>query len=289
MIPIVLLHHNDYDFLYRTINSIKLNTIAPYKLIVVDNCSTKNDSFWLKIKQNYPGIHIIFNKKNNWVYGFNLAKPFLEGHKYFVLSDADIEFPSPKKKVCWLAYLIKQLETYAPIGKAGLPLDLDTIKEDKNLSNLYNRELSFKSGKMIGSNIIAPVDTTVAIYRSDIFMENFYMRVGHFTNIKPKYYCVRVSEEFKCKHIGWEKYQSGKIKNKKNDNAIILKAKFFGRYAIMMERDLLKQLSFYYKTKYFITFYFFRTFFSLRILINIVIYILSLKFLTDNANKYDNS
>jgi GT2 family glycosyltransferase len=75
MIPIVLLHHNDYDFLYRTINSIKLNTIAPYKLIVVDNCSTKNDSFWLKIKQKFPGTHVIFNKKNNWVYGFNLAKP----------------------------------------------------------------------------------------------------------------------------------------------------------------------------------------------------------------------
>lgn len=284
MIPIILLHHNDFNFLTRTLSSLKKNTLHPHKIYVVDNNSNKNDLFWESLKKNYPNLNIIFNKKNNWVYGFNIAIKKLQTYPYYVLSDADIEFPKPINKVCWLSYLKSQLDNYYPIGKAGLPLDLDLIKNIKHLKNLYQRELSFKKGKMIGTNIIAPVDTTVAIYRNDLFMEDFFIRVGHFRNMKPHYYCVRVKEDYKCNHIGWEKYIS--YKDIQNIKDIKKKAKFFGRFAIMMEKDLLKRLPVISRLSYFLSFYFYRSIYSLKIVLNFTIYYLSLKILNDNKNKY---
>ena len=283
-VPIVLLHHNEFDYLLRTLISLKKNTFITYQIIIVDNNSNPNQIFWNDLVKQFSDLIVIFNKRNNWVYGFNLAKKYLKNHDYFILSDADIEFPNPVNNICWLAYLIQQLKQYSSIGKAGLPLDLSNIQNHAKLVNLYKRELTFKTGQLIGTNIVAPVDTTVAIYRNDLFMESFHMRVGHFSNIKPKYYCVRVDERYKCKHIGWEKYVS--TQDEINNSQIIKKANFFGRYAIMMEQDLLNKISIFYRCKYYFLFYIFKAYYSVRIFINLFIYFISLNVIKDNKKKY---
>lgn len=271
-IPVILLHHNEFDFLYQSIESIYKNTKYPYKLFVVDNNSQSNDVFWLNLKKNFPQINIIFNKKNNWVYGFNLAIKQIKSD-YYLLSDADIIFPGPKNNLCWLEYLVIQLNKHQSIGKIGLSLNLDLIKNDPNYKNLYKRELSYKKGKMIGDNIIAPVDTTAALYRSDLFMNKnskFFMRVGHFSNMKPYYYCVRTSELFSSIHLGWKKYKHYKLNNAKLE--LTKKIDFFGLYGIKIEDELLSQVCLYTQVKYKFLLKIMRLYYFLSILHNYLIF-----------------
>ena len=54
MIPIILLHHNEPEFLEICIESIKKNTKHPYEIIIVDNCST--EEIKNRIKKNFPKI-----------------------------------------------------------------------------------------------------------------------------------------------------------------------------------------------------------------------------------------
>ena len=57
MIPIILLHHNEPEFLEICIKSIKKNTKHPHEIIIVDNCSTE------EIKNR---IKKIFQKYKNY-------------------------------------------------------------------------------------------------------------------------------------------------------------------------------------------------------------------------------
>ena len=49
MTPIILLHHNEPDFLENCLNSIIKNTKSQYKIIVVDNKSSKKNIEKIKI------------------------------------------------------------------------------------------------------------------------------------------------------------------------------------------------------------------------------------------------
>lgn len=210
MIQIVLLHHNQPNVLLMCINSIISNTRYPFRLFVVDNKSDSSaelDHVKNKLAQ-LPNTYYIQNHRNNWIYGFNLAlkhQDWVQG-KYYVFSDADIIFPEPRDGNCWLTEMLSEMNQNRCIGKLGLNLSLDNIKENKSLEKTYNLEKNLLLGPRIGVNLIAPVDTTAAIYRHDYFIFGFRFRIGHARLFRPHYYTCRTSSELTCVHKGWDFY-----------------------------------------------------------------------------------
>ena len=143
MTPIILLHHNEIDFLERSINSIIRNTKSKYEIIIVDNNSDEKNVNILK-KKFSKKFKLIFNKKDNWVFGFNLG---INSIKYpwdrIVLSDADIVFKKTKKKKCWLEYLHNELNKFPVIGKLGISLNTKILEKNKSFKKILIRELRY--------------------------------------------------------------------------------------------------------------------------------------------------
>lgn len=246
MIPIILLHHNEVNFLDRCINSINKNTKSKHEIIIIDNKSNYENKELLKRKFSNK-YKLIFNNKNNWLYGFNLG---INSIKYswdrIVLSDCDIIFKKPKNGNCWLKYLNNQLDEFPIIGKLGISLNTKILEKNKSLKKILTREMRYKKGYQIGNNIIAPTDTTAAIYRKDLFItKDFKMQLGHTSLIKPYLYSCRTGYKLECLHLGWSKYLD-MMKNK-NDIGIKLirdKAWFFCKFNRTIEEPLLNKLNF---------------------------------------------
>jgi hypothetical protein len=74
------------------------------------------------------------------------------------------------------------------------------------LKATYDREKLHMEGDRIGPNLIAPVDTTLAIYRRDLYITKFRFAIGHQAMIKPQYYTCRTSLEWSSLHLGWNYY-----------------------------------------------------------------------------------
>lgn len=208
-IPIVLLHHSQVQVLLATVESITKFTKHPYVLFVIDNLSPKSPeliSAFSDIESKYNGI-IIFNKKNNWIRGFNLALKHSSWpkSKYYAFSDADIIVPNLGSE-CWLEKMVEQMNMHRCIGKLGLNLDLGNLKKNPKLQKSYEAELRLLKGETIGTNIIAGVDTTMALYRDDFFVSDFKFRIGHQSLQKPYYYICRTSAKLSAIHVGWDFY-----------------------------------------------------------------------------------
>ena len=245
MTPVILLHHNEPIFLEKCINSIEKNTKNSFEIIIVDNKSSDQNIKILK-KKFVKKYKLIFNQKDNWVYGFNLG---INSIKYswdrIVLSDSDIIFKKTKKGVCWLKYVHEQLDKYPVIGKLGISLDTNILKKKKILQKILIREKRYQNSFNIGDNIVAPTDTTAAIYRKDLFItEKFKMQLGHTSLIKPYYYSCRTGKKLECIHMGWSKYLK-MISNKESIDEIKDKAWFFCKFNRPIEEPLLKQLNFF--------------------------------------------
>jgi len=268
MTPIILLHHNEPDFLESCIYSIIKNTKSQYKIIVIDNKSTKKNIEKIKILNKKIKFKLIFNPKDNWVLGFNLGIEYLKKYKWdrIVLSDSDIIFNRTQKKKCWLKYLNDQFDLHPTIGKLGISLDRKILKKNKILNQILKRENRYNNGIFIGENVIAPTDTTAAIYRKDLFItKEFKLYYGHTSLIKPYYYSCRTGKMLNCKHLGWYKYL--KIIHKQTIKDIRTKAWFFCRVNRPIESPLLNKLPIYEKILLlFLAKYFYRTIISIKFL-----------------------
>jgi glycosyltransferase involved in cell wall biosynthesis len=245
MTPIILLHHNEIDFLEKSINSIIKNTKSKYEIIIVDNCSSIKNVEILKNKYSKK-FKVIFNKKDNWVFGFNLGiKSIKYSWNRIVLSDADIVFKKSRKGLCWLKYLNNQFDKYPIIGKLGISLNTKILEKNNRLKKILNREKRYKHSYKIGDNIVAPTDTTAAIYRKNLFItREFKMQLGHTSLIKPYYYSCRTGPKLECDHLGWLKYLEIMKNNKESKNAIRDKAWFFCKFNRTIEQPLLDKLNF---------------------------------------------
>jgi len=246
MTPIILLHHNEPKFLERCVNSIEQNTKSKFKIIIVDNSSEEKVINFIK-KKFSKKYKLLLNKKDNWIYGFNLG---IRSIKYpwnrIILSDADIIFQKTKKGKCWLQYMNNELDKYPIIGKLGISLNTKILEKNKILSKILKRERRYQNSYNIGNNIVAPTDTTAAIYRKDLFISGkFKMQLGHTSLIKPYYYSCRTGNNLECLHLGWSKYLKMINKKKKNISQIRAKAWFFCKYNRPIEEPLLKQLNFF--------------------------------------------
>ena len=245
MTPIILLHHNEIDFLQKCVNSIKLNTKSKYQIIIIDNKSNKKNIEILK-RDFSKKYKVIFNPKDNWVYGFNLG---IDSINYswdrIVLSDSDIVFKKTKYGKCWLEYMHNQLNQFPIIGKLGISLNTKILEKNKSLKKILIREKRYKDSFQIGDNIIAPTDTTAALYRKDLFItDRFKMRLGHTSLIKPYYYSCRTGLKLECYHLGWKKYLKMIKDNNEGKDMIRNKAWFFCKFNRPIEDPLLRKLGF---------------------------------------------
>jgi hypothetical protein len=57
----------------------------------------------------------------------------------------------------------------------GLALDLKFIEDNQSFSKVYTNELNYMQGPVVDDLVIAPVDTTLAIYRKDLFVMNKFL------------------------------------------------------------------------------------------------------------------
>jgi glycosyltransferase involved in cell wall biosynthesis len=217
-IAIVVLTKDEPDFLDKTIRSIIARTNYPYELFIVDNDSSLDKQKTLLKSYKQDGLaHVIFNNKNQWVLGFNKAIDIVNtrtdlSSEYVVLTDGDIVVPEPIGLVCWLEYFMQKMDGNITIGKLGLALDTQFIKDNKKFDNTYANELRYMKGPIVDDLVIAPVDTTLAIYRRDLFVTNtFKMLPGHGSLIRPYYYVFRTSGSYVAQHLGWQNYMEPDI------------------------------------------------------------------------------
>lgn len=266
IIPIVILTKDEPKFLELMIKSIVNRTKYPYKIFIVDNNSqdVNQKNLLVKLEQEYK-LEVIYNDKNHWVLGFNNAIEIIDNkqefnHKYIVLSDGDIIVPLPKDGVCWLEYLVKKMQKNITIGKIGLSLDISLIAKTKKFNKIYNLEKKYMKGPKVDELIMAPVDTTLAIYRRDLYIMNkFKIIPGHASLVKPYYYIFRTSKVYQAKHLGWRKYDNPTIKQLEE------KIVCFTKYAAYVDPMVLDKVSL--KTKYFFKIgrYFFKTYWAFKV------------------------
>lgn len=242
-VPIVILHRNEFDSLALMLDSIVAHTEHPYSLFIVDNDSTRSDHAirLAAIAEDYDAI-VIMSRDNNWVFGFNAAlqhPAFPHQSSYYVFSDADIVVPAAQPgALCWLGHLIHQMTQYACIGKLGLSLAVDDIDNDLLRDDVLRQRARFDSNPRIGENVIAPVDTTLAIYRNDFFVgEQFKFSVGHASLARPYYYTCRTSKNIEARHLGW--YEAHRIAL--DDAALREKIRCFAKFGAYIEPALLRR------------------------------------------------
>lgn len=276
VIPIVILTKDEPRFLELMIKSIIKRTKYPYKIFVVDNCSKciEQKQLLKNLQLNNKNINVILNNKNEWVLGFNKAISIVNNMKdidsrYIVLSDGDIIVPLPKDNICWLEYLKNKMDDNVTIGKIGLSLDIGFLKNKKKFKKTYNIEENYMKAPQINDLIIAPVDTTLAIYRKDLYIKNkFEIIPGHASLVKPYYYIFRTDKSYQAKHLGWKNYTQPN-KEQLEDKIIC-----FTKYAAYIDPLILEKVD--KKIKYFYKFgrYFYKAYWSLNVVFLWIRYII---------------
>jgi len=249
-LAIIVLTKDEPDFLDKTIRSIIGRTNYPYELFIVDNDSSLDKQKTLLKSYEQDGLaHVIFNNKNQWILGFNKAIDIVNtrtdlSSEYVVLTDGDIVVPEPIGQVCWLEYFMQKMDGNITIGKLGFALDTQFIKDNKQFCNTYAKELRYMQGPIVDDMVIAPVDTTLAIYRRDLFVTNtFKMLPGHASLIRPYYYVCRTNGTYLAQHLGWHNYMEPDI------NQLQSKVICFAKYAVYVDPIVLDKVS--SKVRYF--------------------------------------
>ena len=103
------------------------------------------------------------------------------------------------------------------VGKLGLALDIGLIESSDKFQKNYQIEKRYMSGPVVDGLILAPVDTTLAIYRTNLFITNkFKMLPGHASLIKPYYYICRTNHIYLAEHLGWKNYDNPVKKQLRN-------------------------------------------------------------------------
>lgn len=282
MIPILLLCRNNKKQLEYTVNSILQNTLYEYKLYVVDNNSTCDEVRVYLSELELKGITVYRNKTNLWIIGLNKAlKDIIKSFncEYVVVSDSDLIMPEISGDICWLSALINVMNKYKMIGKLGLSLDLENIKDNKKLSHIFDGENKYYKNKLFEDVYLAPVDTTTAIYRTDLFVsDNFQFYPGHGSMIKPFYFVGRLVNFKGAIHLGWEDYFNENV-DKKNINA---KVKCFTLVGGYVDKITLKQCSIFMRMFHFLFSYPIKSFWGVRVFYHWILYILKNKIVNLN-------
>ncbi|MBU3955116.1 glycosyltransferase [bacterium] len=212
-IDIVILSHERAAIITDMLIKIKERTHYPHRVIVCDNKSSALAIANLRKLKNEGFIdELILNNFNKWPEGFNPGLKIVNGDLY-CLSDPDIIVPELERK-CWLEQLAELMVKYPFMGKIGLHISMDNYPP----KHAYSREycISKFESKFVentGNEIFeAPVDTTMAICRRDLFKSynGGYPEIpsaDHQSMYADKYRCGRTTPPFSCIHLGYDEYK----------------------------------------------------------------------------------
>jgi GT2 family glycosyltransferase/glycosyltransferase involved in cell wall biosynthesis len=112
-VDIIIPIFNGYDFLGPLFGTVAANTRAPYRLIVIDDCSTdlRISGFLQELSERNPGIVLLRNPTNQgFIASVNRGMEQVSS-EFFVLLNSDTEVPAR-----WLERLIHPLQTSESIA-----------------------------------------------------------------------------------------------------------------------------------------------------------------------------
>jgi glycosyltransferase involved in cell wall biosynthesis len=211
-IPILVMSYNDHASLRLCLRAIVNRTRRSYRLIVVDNASTEPRLLrYLRHLACLTRIAVHRNRRNLWVLGLNAplrdALKQSQPQDLFAVSDCDIIVPPPRDGRCWLARMEALMLEHVCIGKLGLSLDLGYIQSRPVFAQTLAAERFFLDGPRIGETIVAGVDTTMALYRQQLFVTSQPLFLpGHQSLLRPYYYCCRTTPVLQARHLSWRGY-----------------------------------------------------------------------------------
>lgn len=238
MIPLAILHRNEFENLLKMLEALEKNTTKEIKIFVIDNKSDQNELNKYRSKIEKYSITLIESQKNNWVLGFNLAinhPKWPKDSEYYIFSDSDIIVPPPDENGCWLSKMLAIMDQNCSIGKLGISLRVDDIDNIDLKKSVISQKNKFDKHPRIQECIVAPVDTTLAIYRPDFFMSNkFKFNIGHASLARPYYYTCRTPSTITAKHLGW--YEETRIKI--DDKKLSEKIKCFAKYGAFIDKEI---------------------------------------------------
>ncbi|MEY8214479.1 MAG: glycosyltransferase family 2 protein [Colwellia sp.] len=249
-VPVVFISHNNNGVFKKSIESFFENTTEIYSLHIVDNASTDIDHIsYLQALDNKSNVTVWFNKKNLFVLGLNNCLEYLSNsnYPYYAVCDSDFTYPEKIDATCWLSAFVEEMDNSPHIGKLGLSISLDNIKNDEQLASIYKREISFSKFSLTSNIWKASVDTTPAIYRSDFFVWNdFKFFPGHMTAFKPFYYTGR-HKFYTGYHMGWDADEYKSNGSSVNREKVIS----FALYGGAIDSTVLKKVSVVLRIQYF--------------------------------------
>ncbi|MHA6604768.1 glycosyltransferase family 2 protein [Photobacterium damselae] len=210
-IPILVMTRNENEFLFQCVDSI-INTVTiDYHIYVIDNNSDNNEHLETldKLEENEK-ITVLRNDDNKWILGLNRHLDYIKSRhnsKYFYLTDGDIDFSLCKAKPCWLSYSINLMENNCSLGKIGLSLSWDYLRQHESLKNILLQEESLYTNNKINELYVSFIDTTATLFRWDWSIEEsakFYP--DHMRYLRPELYSCRTPKDIVVEHLGWTKY-----------------------------------------------------------------------------------
>ncbi|MDE1554885.1 MULTISPECIES: hypothetical protein [Comamonas] len=217
---------------------------------------------------------LIESNKNNWILGFNLAlksKFWPKNSLYYIFSDADILVPPIDHHGCWLRQMVDIMDNNVCIGKLGMSLKVDDI-DFWNKEVIVAQRKRFESNSKISGNYVAPVDTTLAIYRNDFFIgKEFKFSIGHASLAKPFYYTCRTNSRLEAKHLGWY----DKHRMKQENSAFSEKIRCFARLGCFVDKETLRNSELFDRMFYRIVRPSMYLFFGVVVITKIFFYLLS--------------
>jgi len=113
-IDIIIVTFNRRNLLQRTIEGIGERTKTPYRLIVVDNHSTKDDTVeYLKVLKEDGRIDVlVLNDKNEGLApGYNIGLEYVESELFITTND---DLIPPDLDPDWIQVMISNFEKYYP-------------------------------------------------------------------------------------------------------------------------------------------------------------------------------
>ena len=229
--PIVILSKERPDQLRDMVRSIEDRTDPDtYRLIICDNASTQKKmvEYLHVLSKKHKVIH---NPSNNGFEGFNPGLDEID-EEFFFLTDPDIIL-NKQIPQHWVLRFVHAMKTVMS-PKMGVALDTSCLDlKDSFQRQVVEREREYweQAGTIDIPSFqapcyLAPVDTTLAIYRRDTYKFwvdqklHFYYGDGispskqvHQNEYNEKYYIptIRVAGNYTCQHTGWvmrDKYQN---------------------------------------------------------------------------------
>lgn len=250
-IPVFVMSYNDLISLRLCLRALTRRTLRAHRIVVVDNASTDPTlRRYLDKLNGLTSIRVFLNRYNLWVLGLNKvvrgwARSTPE-ESLFALTDCDIVVPPPRNGLCWLSRLESLMTQHACIGKLGLSLDLGYIKTREAYRHTYEREIFFQQGPLINGMVVAPVDTTMALYRKSLFVTTLPLFVPpHQSLYRPHFYCCRTPRDFQARHLSWRFYGN------RSETDVVAKMICFGLVGATVVPAVYRAAPWYARTFYF--------------------------------------